>query len=82
MADNINADVNGKVFVISTAQCSVYTASQFSYLAPPLSSNFKTAINELPLDSTDLSPYYKFIDNFGTHSVNSIKMGSRMGYWA
>jgi hypothetical protein len=44
---------------------------------PNLSTNFIKGYKTL---KTDLAAYYKFIDTFGTHYVNNIKMGAKYGY--
>lgn len=65
-----------KVFVTSIASCDVYTAAQNQYDLAPVSKNFAKAIELL---DNNLQDYYTFIDNFGTHYVQSMKMGAKFG---
>jgi hypothetical protein len=64
-------------FVSSRAKCIVYNASINKYLSPAFDDNFLAGLETL---SDDIQAYYEFIDEFGTHYVNSIHMGASFGY--
>lgn len=69
------------VFTKSAAYCEVYQASIKRFLPPPLSEEFKMAVSMLdaPYDSNNPGIYLEFIDYFGTHYFNSVRLGGKFG---
>jgi len=66
--------------VSSTAECVVYDAAMDLYAKPPVTSDFSLAIKQLPALYGDGEAFFDFLDNFGTHTVQKAKMGSRYGF--
>jgi len=65
--------------VSSTAECVVYDATMNAYAKPALTDDFAAAVAQLPDDYQD-SAFFDVIDHFGTHTIESAKMGSRFGF--
>ena len=68
---------NKEVYITSQATCALYKATFEDYNMPGLSTNFQAGVASL---GTDINAYYTFIDNFGTHYVETVKMGAKYGY--
>ena len=70
-------------FYSTKAQCMVYSAS-ISYEVAKLSSDFVNSVSKLSHENSDsketISKYRNFINQYGTHFVNSMRMGGRYGY--
>jgi hypothetical protein len=69
-----------KRMVSSSAKCLVYDADVSTYQKPPLTGNFKVAVQSLPSDYGTGEAFFDFLDTFGTHTLSKVKMGSRFGF--
>jgi len=70
-------NTNKEVYITSQATCALYKASFEDYNMPGLTPNFQAGVASL---GTDINAYYTFIDTFGTHYVEQVKMGAKYGY--
>ncbi|CAB9518071.1 MAC Perforin domain containing protein [Seminavis robusta] len=74
---------NHETSTTSEVSCCVYQAELESFKLPPYSSNFVTAVNKLVAvfnNNLNLVPWIrKFVDEFGTHFVKKVTMGSIYG---
>ena len=66
-----------KVFYKSFATCMRYQAKILGNLPLKLSSNFIAAVTQMTNDSSDKALYIKLIQEFGTHYITSVSMGSK-----
>ena len=66
-----------KMFYKAFAICMGYQAKILGNLPFKLSSNFISAVTQMEHDSNDKTPYIKLIQEFGTHYITSISMGSK-----
>ncbi len=64
---------NSKSVIKSEATCSTYEAAVHSNPAPKFTENFFNNVADLAKNRD----YYTFLDRFGTHYVEKIRMGSR-----
>jgi len=74
---------NQKTFIYSRADCRVYNGEMDPYIPPKFDLSFLEAINQLSRGKSsfqqDPNRYWNFINNFGTHYMYEVNMGSRMG---
>jgi hypothetical protein len=70
------------MYVESKADCRVFSGNIDYYRPPLLHSSFVKAIEFIGQKDfkDDKKEYFKFIDYFGTHFINELKMGARLGY--
>mmetsp|Transcript_66721 Transcript_66721/g.77435 ORF Transcript_66721/g.77435 Transcript_66721/m.77435 type:complete len:535 (+) Transcript_66721:27-1631(+) len=65
----------------SDAVCEVYQIMVRQFLPPPLSDEFKIAVSKLNgvYDANSPGIYLQFINYFGTHYFNSVRLGGKYG---
>jgi hypothetical protein len=71
-----------KVYIHNTATCALYRAVVDRYDPPQFTDNFLRALETLKgkIFTEEPSPFYEFINTFGTHYMYEIMMGSRYTY--
>jgi hypothetical protein len=67
-----------RLYTQSEAECSLYIAQLQTSNMPNLTTNFNNAVAALPTEY-DAAEYHAFIDAFGTHYVNEVRMGASFG---
>jgi hypothetical protein len=65
-------------YTSTNASCCVYMASIQIYNSPTLSQDFINGVQQLPSNGNQ-NAYFDFIEEFGTHVVTEMSMGSRWG---
>lgn len=82
---NISSETtkNSKAFIYSKADCRVYQAEMDIDAPPKFHSSFLTALKNISTRNKTFSQdpdfYWRFINNYGTHHIYSVKMGARFG---
>ena len=67
--------MHNRTYVATTARCNVYKANIKLQSMNRLSTDFRHAVEALPLD--DYAPYLHFISIYGTHYLGSVIMGAK-----
>ena len=72
------------VYISSSAQCVIYKASLGHFSLPKASPELEDALSEFKqhlTDGFDKQTYYEFFDDFGTHYIDQLEMGSMFGLY-